>query len=232
MSEPQEVEAGPQEEEEEGEEEEEEEHGEGEEDESLEPPPDAPPAWTSGWDDDSNDVDPDPDPHATPEREILWACEHGHQSVVERILEQHPEAVGAQDSDGYTPLHRAAYSDFPEIVKLLLGAGASVSARTADGWLPLHSACRWNHHTCALILLDAGSDINAATNSGQTPLHLAAVNPQAKETLQLLLKSRDIKPTLTNSNGETAKDISVRSGPFAYLFEVTDPVLNVLEDPE
>lgn len=48
----------------------------------------------------------------------MWACEHGHQSVVERILEQHPEAVGAQDSDGYTPLHRAAYSDFPEIVKV------------------------------------------------------------------------------------------------------------------
>lgn len=194
--------------------------------------PERPPTWSSGWDDECTDVEADPDPHATPEREILWACENGHQSVVERILLQHPQAVAARDSDGYTPLHRAAYSDHLEIIKLLLQAGASVSAKTVDGWLPLHSACRWNHHTCALLLLDAGSDINAVTNSGQTPLHLAAVNPQARETLQLLLQSRQVKPLLANSNGETARDIAVRSGPFVYLFEVAEPVLNVCEDPE
>lgn len=55
---------------------------------------------------------------ATPEREILWACENGKESVVKKILQQHPEAIGAIDSDGYTPLHRAAYSDFPEIIKV------------------------------------------------------------------------------------------------------------------
>ncbi|KAK8385239.1 hypothetical protein O3P69_012210 [Scylla paramamosain] len=162
--------------------------------------PERPPTWSSGWDDECTDVEADPDPHATPEREILWACENGHQSVVERILLQHPQAVAARDSDGYTPLHRAAYSDHLEIIKLLLQAGASVSAKTVDG--------------------------------GQTPLHLAAVNPQARETLQLLLQSRQVKPLLANSNGETARDIAVRSGPFVYLFEVAEPVLNVCEDPE
>ncbi|XP_069941139.1 mitochondrial GTPase 1 isoform X2 [Cherax quadricarinatus] len=89
----------------------------GGEEEELEEP-ERPSAWTSGWDDESNDVEADPDPHATPEREILWACENGKQSVVEEILKEHPEAVGATDSDGYTPLHRAAYSDFPDIVKV------------------------------------------------------------------------------------------------------------------
>ncbi|KAK3867773.1 hypothetical protein Pcinc_026785 [Petrolisthes cinctipes] len=194
--------------------------------------PERPTAWTSGWDDDTNDVEDDPDPHATPERELLWACEQGKQSLVEDILHQHPEAVNTKDSDGYTPLHRAAYSDFPEIVKLLLTAGASVTARTVDGWTALHSSCRWNHHECADLLLDAGSDINASTNSGQTPLHVAAVNHQARDTLQLLLMNRAIRPQVTNSNGETASDIAVRSGPYGYLFESVDPVLSDSQEQE
>ncbi|XP_064104986.1 ankyrin repeat domain-containing protein 49-like [Macrobrachium nipponense] len=166
---------------------------------------------------------------ATPERELLWACENGKQSVVEEILQQHPEAVSSVDSDGYTPLHRAAYSNYPEIIKLLLGAGTSIAVKTVDGWTALHSACRWNHVECAEILIDGGCDINSTTNSGQTPLHVAAANPQAKETLQMLLMNPLVKPLITNSNGETAKDIAKRSGPYEYLFEVTDPVLNTVE---
>ncbi|XP_071513360.1 ankyrin repeat domain-containing protein 49-like [Panulirus ornatus] len=191
--------------------------------------PERPMTWTSGWDDESNDVEADPDPHATPEREILWACENGKESLVKKILHQHPEAIGAVDSDGYTPLHRAAYSDFPEIIKLLLTSGASVTAKTVDGWTALHSACRWNHSECAVILIEGGSDVNAVTNSGQTPLHVAASNPQAHKTLQLLLMNRVVKPLLTNSNGETARDLALRSGPYGYLFEVTDPVLSDCE---
>ncbi|XP_068225607.1 ankyrin repeat domain-containing protein 49-like [Palaemon carinicauda] len=167
---------------------------------------------------------------ATPEREILWACENGKQSLVEEILKQHPEAILSVDSDGYTPLHRAAYSNYPEIIKLLLKAGAPSTARTSDGWTALHSACRWNHVECAEILIDAGCDVTSTTNSGQTPLHVAAVNPQAKETLQMLLMNPLVKPLLTNDNGETAKDIAMRSGPYEFLFEVMDPVLNTLEE--
>lgn len=205
---------------------------EGDETESIEDMqvPERDVSWPSGWEDASTHVEADPDPHATPEREILWACENGKQSVVEEILQQHPEAVSSIDSDGYTPLHRAAYSNYPEIIKLLLRAGVSIAARTVDGWTPLHSACRWNHVECAEILIDGGCDVNSTTNSGQTPLHVAAANPQARETLQMLLMNPLVKPLLTNSNGETAKDIAMRSGPYEYLFEVTDPVLNTLEE--
>lgn len=99
-------------------------------------------------------------------------------------------------------------------------------AKTVDGWTPLHSACRWNHYECAQIIIDAGGEVNATSNSGQTPLHVAASNPQAHHTLELLLLNRLVKPLLTNHNGETARDLALRSGPYAYLFEVTDPVLN------
>ncbi|XP_063608653.1 ankyrin repeat domain-containing protein 49-like [Penaeus indicus] len=194
--------------------------------------PERPTEWTSGWDDECNDVEDDPDPHATPEREILWACENGKQSIIENILEHHPEAINATDSDGYTPLHRAAYSDHVEIVKLLLKSGASVTAKTVDGWTALHSACRWNHYRCAVVLIEGGSDVNAVSNSGQTPLHIAATNPKAHETLQLLLMNKLMKPHIKNSVGETAEDLAIRNGPYGYLFEVINPVLNEYEQQE
>lgn len=113
-----------------------------------------------------------------------------------------------------------------------MSAGASVTAKTVDGWTALHSACRWDHSDCAVILIEGGSDVNAVTNSGQTPLHVAAINPQAHKTLQFLLMNRTVKPLMTNSNGETARDLAMRSGPYGYLFEATDPVLSDCEGHE
>lgn len=47
----------------------------------------------------------------------------------------------AVDEDGYTPLHRAAYSNNVDIAKILLQHGANVNARTEFEWTPLHSVC-------------------------------------------------------------------------------------------
>lgn len=88
MSEPQDVEAGlPQDEDE-------------EEEEGLEPPPDAPPAWTSGWDDDSNDVDPDPHPHgACPSPLPRLTGVHTRTSPQGRPLPRRPVATPAPHTD-------------------------------------------------------------------------------------------------------------------------------------
>lgn len=179
-------------------------------------------------DEEDSDLEEDLNPHATPEREILWACEKGKEDLVVQILSQHPECVNAVDKDDYTPLHRAAYSNYLHIIKVLLEKGASVDAKTADGWTPLHSACRWNNYDCALALINAGSNINAQTNSGQTPLHLAASYRESLQTIKLLLSNPLIEPSTQNSNGETAKDIALRCGPNGHIFKVTDPVLSVI----
>lgn len=174
-----------------------------------------------------SDIEEDPEPYATPERTLLWACNKGLLAEVEKVLSILPSAVSATDSDGYTPLHRASYGGYCEILKLLLQHSASVQAKTEDGWTPLHSACRWNQYQCVQTLIDAGADINAVTNSGQTPLHLAATNSTAGETLQLLLMNPILNFNLKNNNGETAKDLAFRSGPFSYLFEITSPIISM-----
>ncbi|XP_029360568.1 ankyrin repeat domain-containing protein 49 isoform X2 [Echeneis naucrates] len=82
-----------------------------------------------------------------PEELILWAAENNRLSTVCRLLTADPLLVHCCDEDGYTPLHRAAYSGHVDVVFALITAGSKVNPRTIDGWTPLHSACRWSRVT-------------------------------------------------------------------------------------
>ena len=67
-------------------------------------------------------------------------------------MRRDPKLVHHRDSDGYTPLHRASYSDHAKMAKLLLKRGADITAATSeDLWHPLHSACRWNAASCVEV---------------------------------------------------------------------------------
>lgn len=137
------------------------------------------------------------------------------------------------DEDGYSPLHRAAYSGHVEVVSALLASGSKVNSRTVDGWTPLHSACRWNRVTVVSHLLQHGADLNAQTNGGLTPLHLAASctsssKADSAHTLELLLAQRHLKPGLRSSSGETAGEVARRSGPHHFLFEMVEDCVSVV----
>lgn len=54
--------------------------------------------------------------------------------------------MNAVQEGGFTPLHSAAQNGQPEMVTLLLNAGADPAARTADGLTPA------GHETLALDL--------------------------------------------------------------------------------
>lgn len=97
----------------------------------------------------------------TLQKEILWASNEGKADLVESILMRDPSCINSRDEDGYTPLHRACYSNHLEIVKILLQYGADVNAKTEYGWTPLHSAVKWSNTECAALLLQHGSDPNA-----------------------------------------------------------------------
>ena len=79
--------------------------------------------------------------------------------------------------DRETALHYAAsYSDDPEVVRVLINAGADLYARTVGGVggaTPLHWAV-WNNTSPSVVavvqvLLDAGADIAARDNFGDSP---------------------------------------------------------------
>lgn len=120
-------------------------------------------------------IEEDENPHATLEREILWAAsELDKNDVVEDILNKDSSLVHAIDRDGYTPLHKAAYNNNYELAQLLLKYKADPNKKTEYQWTSLHSACKWNNSRLAALLLQHDADINAISEGEQTPLHITA----------------------------------------------------------
>ncbi|XP_037328979.2 ankyrin repeat domain-containing protein 49 [Pungitius pungitius] len=167
-----------------------------------------------------------------PKMLILWAAQNNRLATVHRLVTADPSLVHCCDEDGYTPLHRAAYSGHVDVASALIAAGSEVNPRTVDGWTPLHSACRWSRVTVASFLLQHGAALNAQTNGGLTPLHLAASDTtpfrtDSAHTLELLLSQRHLTPGLRSSSGETAREVSRRSGPHHALFEMVEDCVKV-----
>ena len=77
---------------------------------------------------------------------------------------------------GPTSLQLAAsHSSDPDVVRLLIEAGADPEARGEWEWAALHYAAAWNaNHAVAAALLEAGANLEARDEDGWTHLHRAA----------------------------------------------------------
>lgn len=153
-------------------------------------------------------------------KEILWATGEGKADLVESILMRDITTKDSRDEDGYTPLHRAAYSNNVEIARILIQYGADVNAKTEYGWTPLHSAVKWSNAEVAAFLLQHGADVNALSDGQQTPLHIAATVSNCRETAMTLLMEPNCNAAALNNSNETAAEIARRTGLSYPLFEM------------
>jgi ankyrin repeat protein len=80
-------------------------------------------------------------------------------------------------------LAHAARRGHPEIVKLLLNAGADKNAQNPDGWTALHEACYYDQVEPVKTLLVYGADPNLKTRLDMTAYNLADV-PEIVEVLK------------------------------------------------
>jgi ankyrin repeat protein len=80
----------------------------------------------------------------------------------------------------------AASNENPEVLTLLLDAGADVNARDFDGVTPLHMAASNENPEVLTLLLDAGADVNARDEHSAAPILWAAKNPNL-EVLKVLI---------------------------------------------
>ena len=82
----------------------------------------------------------------------------GRLEVV-RLLIQNKASLDLIDKFGRTPVMWAASAGHIDIVKELLGAGASVKCGQGN-WHPLHEACKQGFLEIAKILIKAGAPVN------------------------------------------------------------------------
>ncbi|RSL46816.1 hypothetical protein CEP54_013676 [Fusarium duplospermum] len=122
------------------------------------------------------------------------AVKVGNGQVMETILDSldsktRSEYINFRDFAGRTPLHLAASLKRPEVMALLLSAGAYPNRRDPQGRTPLHSVFEesWRVDSrekesgrhileMATILVENGADPEAQDASSETPLDLAEKN--------------------------------------------------------
>ena len=125
-----------------------------------------------------------------------------------KILVSRGADVNAVDNDGYTPLHMAAMSGYPDKAKYLLEKGANLQALTKSGATPLHLAAERRRFDPVLLDLLIGppdhSNVNVRDSEGRTPLWRAADAENADSVKWLIDHGAD--PNIANSRGEQPLD--------------------------
>lgn len=99
-------------------------------------------------------------------------------------------AVEDRDKEGRTALMFAVENNSPDVVGVLLDAGADVNARDKRDMTVLMRAVTYKSGSKVVeMLLDAGADVNVAGTSGVTALMLAASKNPDLDVVRALLKS-------------------------------------------
>ena len=99
------------------------------------------------------------------EGRMAWVGQSYTAQAEEAILRNHSRI-------NHTALMCAARCGFPNILNMLLAAGANVNIRNDYGKDALFFALSYGHYKCMDILLQAGADVNCTYDNGNTVLHL------------------------------------------------------------
>lgn len=136
--------------------------------------------------------------------------------------------IDIQESDGNTPLCRAAEEGLIKMIKILLDRNAQVNLADRTGNTPLHCAAFMGRADVVRMLLDHHADINARTKGdqkyGETPLHLACEWNHGEVVRALLEKSPDLE---ANYSGVTPLYKAVQNGYLKIVTLLADAGANV-----
>ncbi len=133
---------------------------------------------------------------------INLAARRGWAEIVRKHIERDPLSVHQRGWIGDTPLHWPSHNNYPEIVRMLLDAGAEIEADEINcyGGKPLHWA---SEHAPASVkvLLERGANVNSRNQKadsafyGMTPLIMNATqkNDCAEVTELLIAAGADLR---------------------------------------
>jgi ankyrin repeat protein len=149
---------------------------------------------------------------ADPSLAIFAASIQGHTQEIEQLTAGNRSLASGLSSDGWTPLHLAAFFGHKETAQALLNKGALVDARSTNAMqnTPLHAAASGRKLEVAKLLLDRGAAPNARQHGGWTPLHSAAQNGDLPMAEVLLAAGADVQARAENN--QSALDLALTKG--------------------
>jgi ankyrin repeat protein len=146
---------------------------------------------------------------ADPSLAIFAAAIEGDAAQIEVLLAGNRSLVTAISSDGWTPLHLAAFFGKTDAARLLLNKGADVNTRSTNAMhnMALHAAASGRHPEIVKLLIEHGASANARQNGGWTPLHAAALNGDVESARTLIAAGADVQTRADNN--QSALDMAL-----------------------
>jgi uncharacterized protein len=146
-----------------------------------------------------------------PSLDIFEACAAGVTSVVRELSEQ-SDLLHSHSSDGWTPLHLAAFFGHRDLASALIDKGAQVDARSTNSMknTPLHAAAAGQKAELVRLLLQQGADVSARQEGGWTALHSAAQSGHREILEALIANGADVNARA--SNQQTPLDLALQRG--------------------
>jgi ankyrin repeat protein len=140
---------------------------------------------------------------------LHWAAHHADLDTAKQLI-QAKANVHASNRYGVRPLSLACGNDSPELVELLLGAGADPNTTLPGGETALMTAARTGVLGSVRTLLARGAEVNAKERNGQTAVMWAAAEGHADVVYALIQAGADFRTPLPS--GFTPLFFAAREG--------------------
>jgi len=147
-----------------------------------------------------------------PKLDVFNCCVAGRTSAVLEEIDRDPYVIHAHSSDGWTPLHLAAFFGQADLGSALLDRGADVNARSTNAMknTPLHAAAAGGRTELVKLLLERGADVNAGQEGGFTALHSAAQAGNLEMVTVLVANGADVNARA--GNHQSPLDLALTGG--------------------
>jgi hypothetical protein len=144
----------------------------------------------------------------------IWiAADRSSMSDIRSFLKGNPQLVNAKDSQGETPLHKAARKGHRDAASYLIAQGAIVDEKNIYTQTPLQIAANEGTVEIVELLLSKGAKVNGKDRMDQTALHYAAcgVHKEGIRMPEILIKyGADVN--VRSKNNQTPLHMATASG--------------------